>query len=166
MNPLAPYWGLIKNGLLVGVLVWFGLFCRSCGKEAGDTEVLELKLQYAQETAHVAKLAKDAAEKARKAEHAWGDTFIAIALQHEKERTDGAQAAYDRAVDDVRTGRLKLRPWWTCPVPRAAKTPGSAGKPDDAADLRAEAAARIVRIGAEADAYARACQATLIAERQ
>jgi hypothetical protein len=128
-------------------------------------QLADLKIEHAEQTARVAKLAKDAADKARKVEHAWGDAFIAVALKHEKERTDGAQAAYDRALADVRTGRVKLRPWWTCPVPRTAEAPGSPGKPDDAADLRAEAAARIVRIGAEADAYVRACQATLTAER-
>ena len=105
MNQLAPYWGLIKNGLLIGALVWFGLFCRSCGKQAGENEVRELKLRYAEETARVARLAKDAADKARKVEHAWGDAFIAVALQHQRDLAN-AQVTEQDVADAVRAGTL------------------------------------------------------------
>jgi hypothetical protein len=79
-----------------------------------------------------------------------------IAERYEQEKRDGAQAAYDRALADVRSGRVRLRGPWACPVPGADAT---AAERDAAARLREEAASRVVRIGAEADARLRACQA-------
>lgn len=166
MNPLASYWGLIKNGLLIGVLVWLGLFCRSCGKEAGENEVRELKLQHAEQTARVARLAQDAAEKARKAEHAWGDAFVAVALKYQRDLSN-AQVTEKDVAAAVRAGTLQLRDHWRCPaVPRPPEAPAAAGRADAAAERRAADAGAAVRLAAEFDAYQRLCAQTLTAERQ
>lgn len=108
----------------------------------------------------------DASERARRLEQQHAEDMAAIATRYEQEKRDATQAAYDRALADVRAGRVRLREHWRCPVPAAA-TPGApAGERDDAAGLREQAAARVVRIGAEADAQLRACQAVIAADRR
>lgn len=81
-----------------------------------------------------------------------------VAERYERERRDGAQAAYDRALSDVRSGRVRLRQPWACPVSGAAT---ASGERDAATRDREEAAARVVRIGAEADAQLAACQSVV-----
>lgn len=167
MNPLsslAPYAALLKLGaiaLLLGFVFFGG---RSCGKQAGNAEVKALKLQYAEETARVAGLALKAVELARKTEQAWGDAFIAVAIQHQKELND-ANARGDAVAAGLRAGTDRLQKRWSCPVPRAPEAPASGRSADAATDDRAESAGRIVAAAATCDAQVRGLQAVLIAER-
>lgn len=175
MNPLAPYWGLIKNGLLIGVLVWFGLFCRSCGKEAGDAEVSALKAAHAQtlqgiaeQTAKAAQLSRLASEKFRERENQQAQRFVEIATtSYLKGKTD-AQASANAVADDLRAGNRQLRHQWLGCVSASRGAPASsagAGGTDDAAELRAAGVGRVLGIVGACDAHVEALQATLKAER-
>lgn len=78
-----------------------------------------------------------------------------------------AQAKSDRVVADLRDGNLKLRREWagcqaTAGLPATASTPG---KPDDTAERRAELAGAIVQVGAKYDAWIKALQAVVTADR-
>jgi hypothetical protein len=166
LNPLAPYAALFKLGaiaLLLGFVFFGG---RSCGKQAGDDEVSALKVSHAQTMRGIAEQTAKVAELARKTEQAWGDAFIAVALQHQRDLAN-AQVTEKDVADAVRAGTLQLREHWRCPaVPRASAAPAAAGRADDAAELRAADSGALVRVGKEADAAKRLCQATLKAERQ
>jgi hypothetical protein len=160
VTPLA-YLKLIVGG---GLLLAFGLFCRSCGKQAGNDEVSALKASHAQTMRGVAEQTAKVAELARKTEQAWGDAFIAVALQHQKELND-ANARGDAVAAGLRAGTDRLQKRWTCPVPRAPEAPASGRSADAATDDRAESAGRIVAAAATCDAQVRGLQAVLIAER-
>jgi hypothetical protein len=104
-----------------------------------------------------------AAEDAHKAEKAEREAFAAIAVQHEKEKAD-ADAKARKLAADLRAGRERLRQHWTCPPGEAGATGGAPGADEDAR-LREESAGRIVGAAAEADAWIRALQDILRAER-
>lgn len=74
-----------------------------------------------------------------------------------QEKLDEAQAKHDRVVADLRSARLQLQDHWTCPAPDSA-APGSV---DEGARLREASAARIVQIGAEADAQIAGLQSVI-----
>lgn len=74
-----------------------------------------------------------------------------------QEKLDEAQAKHDRVVADLRSARLQLQDHWTCPAPDSA----APGVVDEGARLREEAAARIVQIGAEADAQIAGLQSVI-----
>lgn len=103
-----------------------------------------------------------ASEAARAQEHAQASQFQAIAQQYEQDKTD-AQGRADKLAADLRAERVRLRPEWRCEVP---STPASAGKPDAAAQLRAEGAGHLVGNADAADAEIIRLQAVLRAERQ
>lgn len=82
-----------------------------------------------------------------------------IAAKHHQEMTN-AESEHQTVVRDLRAGALSLRRHWqgcqtTNDLSRAAD---AAARADDAARLRNEAAADIVRVGAECDATIRAWQ--------
>lgn len=103
-----------------------------------------------------------ASEAARKAEQAQADKFQAIAQQYEQDKTDAEDRASKLAAD-LRAERVRLRPEWRCEVPAAST---GSGKPDAAADVRAEGASHLVGNADAADAQIRQLQAILRAERQ
>jgi hypothetical protein len=103
-----------------------------------------------------------ASEAARDHEHAEASQFQAITQQYEQDKTD-AEARATRLAADLRAERVRLRPEWRCEVPGAAT---SAGKPDAAAELRAEGASHLVGNADAADAEIRRLQEILRAERQ
>lgn len=133
---------VLAAGLVVGALAWLWTARYAAGFKAAQAEY---------ETAALV-----AQGVARMHERNQAIALAVAAERYEQEKRDGAQAAYDRALADVRSGRVRLRGPWACPVPDPDAT---AAERDAAARLREEAAARIVRVGAEADAQVRACQA-------
>lgn len=103
-----------------------------------------------------------ASEAARDHEHAQAEHFNALAGQYEQDKAR-AEADSKRLAADLRAERVRLRPEWRCEVP---STPASAGKPDAAAELRAEGASHLVGNADAADAEIRRLQEILRAERQ
>lgn len=101
-------------------------------------------------------------EEARAHEHEQAVKFQGIAQQYEQDKTD-AEADAKRLAADLRAERVRLRPEWRCEVPAAS---ASAGKPDAAADLRAEGASDLVGNADAADAEIRRLQAILRVERE
>lgn len=99
----------------------------------------------------------EAAARAQEADHRRQMDAIAEETQR---KLDDAQATADRVVADLRAGERRLRAHWegcqaTASLSAAAAIAASA---DDAAELRAASAARIVRLGAECDAQVRGLQ--------
>lgn len=107
-------------------------------------------------------LADKVAELAESKEIAM-ETYRALTEQNSaidaeyQEKLDEAKAKHDRVVADLRSARLQLQDHWTCPAPDSA----APGVVDGGARLREEAAARIVQIGAEADAQITGLQSVI-----
>lgn len=148
----------VYAGLAVLALLW-GIHAH--GVHAGRAEVqakLDAHLSADRGAEAVAK------QRARLEEQRQRLAFAAIGAQHQEDLKDAI--AKERTVaDGLRRGALRLRPHWTCPAGDLPGAAGRAGPADAGADLRAAAAGRIVRIGAEADATVKALQAVLAAER-
>lgn len=83
-----------------------------------------------------------------------------------KQENANALAASDAVIADLRSGLLRLRDHWRCPVSATAEVGAGAGRDHGAAERREEGAGDLVRVAAEADAQLRACQATLNADRK
>jgi hypothetical protein len=148
---------------LLGALAWGGWQWQ--GKQAAQTDAAEARTELADYRRDAAdKLARFQAEaRAQELRHA---ADMARIERETRERVkEAGDAAYDRAVADVRAGRL--RGPWACPA--AAGVPGAGGAAADgdaAADDRAAAVGRVLRIGAEADQRLAACQAVIRSDRQ
>ena len=76
-----------------------------------------------------------------------------IGAKYEKD-LQAAKKKHDAVLAGIADGSLQLRPHWACGT---GGTPGSS-QPDESARLRAESAARIIGIGAKADAQIKGLQ--------
>lgn len=147
-----------------GVLVMVGGFGyvkgHAAGAAAGDAAVAKLAAQYQAARAKAASeaLAKQTALQAQ---------YAAIDAQRMQEFKN-AQAKGDVVVADLRAGTLRLQNQWAGCEAAAGMSSAAirAGQLDAAAARRAESAAAIVRIGAEADARIRSLQSVIKADRQ
>lgn len=102
--------------------------------------------------------------EARQQEHRHAADMARIQREAAEKAKEAGDAAYNRAVADVRAGRL--RNVWSCPAAAAVPaTSGAAAGGDGGAHDRAAAVGRILRIGAEADQRLRDCQAVIEADR-
>lgn len=110
------------------------------------------------------KLTIAAERKARAREQAQAQEMAAIAAELEAQRKQGYEAR-DKVISDLRAGNLRLRKHWQgCPrLPDTSAAPGSG---DADAGLRETGAGDLVRLGAEADAIIRACQAVILSDRK
>lgn len=108
----------------------------------------------------IANLTAKAVAEARAIERDWAAQFAEADKIHQWELSY-AQTTADRVVDDLTAGNLRLQKQWRgCEATsRVSREATSAGEPDDSADLRGEAAGRIVRVGAQCDATIKALQA-------
>lgn len=147
---------------LLASLAWGGWQWRE--KVAAEGRASAARADLATERQQAAeKLARFQAE-ARQQEHRHAADMARIERETRERVKEEGDAAYDRAVADVRAGRL--RGPWNCAA--AAGVPGAgaaAAERDAAADDRAAAVGRVLRIGAEADARLRACQAVIESDR-
>lgn len=157
MSPLM-YAKLAGCAAVLGAAGWLGYSVRG-------SEVAALKVKHAETLTGIANAAREAADKARKAEYAQAEAFNAVAQQYEKAKTDDVQAAKARVIDDVRSGRLRVR---LCPneVPGPAKVAASASEPNAATDSGTGLVAAAIGIGSACDAQVRALQAILRGERE
>lgn len=113
-----------------------------------------------------AKAEAAAQAKARETERRQAQAIADITEQHEREKAD-AQAAADRLAADLRAGNVRLRKLWRAETEtdRLSSAAERARVADEITRLRQEAAARIARIGDEADAQVRGLQAVVRADR-
>lgn len=108
----------------------------------------------------------DALNGVLESERSKGKALAAIAAQYEKEKAD-VQATADRTIAELRSGHLRLRKLWTCPVaPAEGATDATASELDGQAELREQGAVDLVRLAAEADAQIRGLQAVIEADRR
>ena len=138
--------------LLVGLSFWAGWEWRDRSADLAESrkEVAESRAETA---AHVA---------ARTAEHEQADKLAAIGAKHEEDRASAPSVA-DAVVAGVRSGDLRLRDGWaSCETQRLSEASAAAIERDAATERRAEFAAAVVRVGAEADSQLAACQAVVL----
>ncbi len=103
--------------------------------------------------------------QARGTEHQQADTMAAIGAKHEEDRA-AAPAVADAVVAGVRDGSLQLRnDLATCRTDVLSQTVAGTIERDANAQLRAEVAADLVRIGRDADDQVRGLQAVIAADR-
>lgn len=159
LDPIKPYWYIIRTVLFGIVVLVAVLYVRGCGKAAGEAEVAALKAKHATTLSEIAQQTAKASEKARAAEKAVAVSFAKIHDQHAQDLTD-AQARADATVAGIRTDLIRLRNHWTCPeVPSAPGVAGDPGQGQDAADLRAQDIGRVRGYGAQCDADLKSWQA-------
>lgn len=158
LDPIKPYWYIIRT-VLFGVAVLVAvLYVRGCGKAAGEAEVAKLKASHAQVMAEIATKSAEASEKARAAETAVAKAFAKIHDQNAKDVSNANQER-DRLRACLRDGTCGLRREWQCPSAHASGLPEDPQGGDDAADLRAQGASDLVGNAELADAEIRAWQA-------
>lgn len=153
-------WAAAALGVLVMVCGFGYVKGHAAGEAVGNARVATLTAQYAQAQANAAADAQ-AKQTSLQNQIADIDAHHAQELQHAKQDADAVIAG-------LRAGTLRLRRDWAGCQATAGVSQATAGadQPDAAAERRAESAAAIVRIGAEADAQIRALQAVVKADRQ
>lgn len=106
-----------------------------------------------------AKAEAEAQEKARAVEQRRAEDLAALDAKYQRE-LDDAKGKAESVAADLRAGNLRLRQHWQASIATCELSADSAAAlhADEVAQLRAESAARIVRLGAEADAQIRALQ--------
>lgn len=108
----------------------------------------------------------EASEKARATEQHQARTVAVISEKHLQELKNASNKKA-RVVADLRSNTLRLRKRWArCEADRLSDTAASTASVDAATRERDASAARIVRVGAEADAHIRALQGVMKAERE
>lgn len=137
--------------LLVGLSFWAGWEWRD---RSADLAISKQALKQAQAETK-------AVESARTAEREQADKLAAIGAKHEEDRASAPSVA-DAVVADLRAGNVRLRQEWAgCEARLLSKAVASAVERDEAARLREQGAADLVRIGRDADDHVRACQAVI-----
>lgn len=99
-------------------------------------------------------------EAARANERRHAEELNAIAARYEQEKAD-AEAQRERELAALRDGSVRLRKLWQGCEAAAGSVPGaspSAVESDAVAELRRQAAADLVRVGADCDAHVRGLQ--------
>ena len=148
---------------LLASLLWGGVQCSQ--KQTARTDAADARRELAEERAAAAKALAESEGRARAQEHRHAADMARIEREARERVQEAGDAAYDRAVADVRAGRL--RNVWTCPAASGVPGAGAAApERDGGADDRAAAVADVLRIGAEADARLAACQAVVMADRK
>lgn len=127
-----------------------------------QVRVLDARMETAHAREQLAIAQTEAIAQARKREREWQAQADAIAARYEGERAD-AEETHRAVVADLERGAVRLRAHWqgcqaTAALSAAAAAAASA---DDIARLRNEAAADIVRVGAECDANVRGLQSVI-----
>ena len=147
-------WQLWAILALIAAVWWHGSAMYGRGYDAANAEWQERH----------DKLTLAAERKARAREQAQAQEMARIAAELETQRKAGYEAR-DRVISDLRAGNLRLRQHWQG-CPRLPDTPAAAPGGDAGAGLREAGAGDLVRLGAEADAIIRACQAVILSDRK
>lgn len=168
MNPLGPYASLIKLGSAVLVAVGLIGFGWWLGGRAGAVEVAELKKEHTEVLRGIAEDAREVANAVRLREQVVAQDIAAIATAYEDQRNAAVKQARDSVLADVRSGRIRLRPFASqasapanATAPAASERDGEAASGSQDADSLVGRVAESIAIAAEADAQLSACQATV-----
>lgn len=146
---------------LIAALAWSGAMFGAGWAWRGD----RAETAVATGEAATGKHALQVEQAARATEHEQAEVLADIGAKHEEDR-QAAQAVPDAVVADLRIGALKLRDGWaSCETQRLAEAAAGTRERDEATQRRDQFAARIVRIGRDADDQLRACQAVVMADR-
>jgi hypothetical protein len=164
LNTLTPYLGVIKavGGLILAAFLAYALWAAYDWAYDNGANAANVKAEKV--IAQMAKAEAKAQADARAKEQASVEAMAAADAQHQKELQD-AKDNEAATVAGLRSGNLKLRKLWLgCRAP--SETGASVSGADEEARLREEAVARVLRIGAEADAQIRGLQAVIEADRR
>lgn len=135
---------------IVALVVWY----------VQQVRVLDAREALAVVRAELATSRADAEAAARKMERRWREAVDEISGQFEQERED-ARTKHAAVVADLERGNLRMRAHWQgCQASAALSAAAAAAAgADEHAQLRAEGAGDLVRLGAECDARIRGLQA-------
>lgn len=168
MIALGPYANLIKWGAVAAVVIGVWVHGYSKGNDAGEVEVAQLKAKHAETLQGIADEAREVANAVRMREQIVAQDIAAIATAYEDKRHAAVKQARDSVLDDVRAGRIRLRPFASqasaptvATSPAACKCDVQAASGSQDADSLAGRVAESIAIAAEADAQLSACQATV-----
>lgn len=126
----------------------------------------DLRADAAEQRAAALARSLEASEAARRKEYERAEALAAVADTYEQEKAR-AYAQADAVVDALRADTLRLREHWRgCETGRLSEASARAAELDAAAELRAEGAAALVRVAAEADAQIRALQQVIREDRR
>lgn len=160
--PLAK-WGAVA-AIVIGV--WFHGYSK--GNDSGEVEVAQLKAKHAQVLLDIAEDAREVASAIRIREIQVAEDVAAIAQAYEDDKHAAVKQARDSVLADVRSGRIRLRPFASQASASAVATSPAACQCDDQAASGSQDAdslvgrvAESIAIAAEADAQLSACQATV-----
>lgn len=146
---------------IIAALVWSGAMFGAGWAWRGD----RAETAVATGEAATGKRALQVEQAARATEHKQAEALADIGAKHEEDR-QAAQVVPDAVVADLRAGTLKLRDdLATCHTGRLSEAAAGAVQRDAKAELRADIAGAIVRVGRDADDQLRACQAVIEADR-
>ncbi len=148
-------------GAAAGFAIWTVLVFWAGSTFTGrGADLKASKKETAQATAVV-----DQVNQTRATEHTQAATMATIGAKHEEDRA-AAPAVADAVVAGVRDGTLQLRnDLATCRTDVLSQAVAGTIERDANAQLRAEVAADLVRIGRDADDQVRALQAVVAADR-
>ncbi|MGG2101994.1 lysozyme [Stenotrophomonas sp. NRRL B-14846] len=105
-------------------------------------------------------------QRLRREQEERSEAMASLGEQHEHDRERAAAVDAD-VVAALRAGTLRLRDdLAACHTGRLSEAAARTGERDAGAQLRAEAAAALVRIGRDADDQLRACQAVIELDRR
>lgn len=157
MTFLIRYW---PHALIVAVTATIVAFsAHSIGAASGDRRAAKAELALSHLERDTAYRLAEAEAKARQVEQRRVEDLAALDAKYQRE-LDDAKGKAESVAADLRAGNLRLRQHWQASI-ATCELSGSAAAAlhaDEVAQLRAESAARIVRLGAEADAQIRALQ--------
>lgn len=154
---IARYWPHILGVLIYTAIV--GLIGHSVGERQGNRRAAKAELALSHMERDTAYRLAEAEAKAREIERRRVESIAEIEAKHASE-LGRIESEVEALVSDLRAGNLRLRQHWQASI-ATCELSGSAAAAlhaEHQAQLRAESAARIVRLGAEADAQIRALQ--------
>lgn len=156
---MIPYAREIGAAVVLAAILGAGWAGWEWRDRSSDAEMATLVAQHATEMAGHERAAREASERARSSERARTEDLAAIAEQSEV-RIREIQSEADTLAADLRAGNVRLRQHWqgaiaTCGVSRDSAAAFAAERE---AELRAEGAADLVRLAADADARVTALQ--------
>lgn len=167
MGALGQYATLARwiLGLAVCATLFIGGYHHGVSREQGKTAAVTAKFDAYK--ARMVELTEKSAAAAKKAQEEYRDLQKLAESSYQAGR-DSAQLAQAVLVDDLRAGTVRLRKLWQGCVsaPASDEAGTTAGRADDSADLRSEAAGRIIGLGDAADNQVTWLQAELTATRK
>lgn len=141
------------------------------GENRADAREDSVREEYTKRDAAAADELAKANAANRAAEKRQADEIADIAAQFEDDKNRAIQETRDTVLADLRSGKLRLRiPSGGCPA-RPGEATAPAGLSDGKADVWGEDEGHLAQVADsialsdEADAYAKACQATITAYR-